>query len=493
MDRNFMFQLRQHLVRDDPKTKTEKDQARTEALIKKAYCEKLENLGESAMRLFKIEHINYLNRRLVDLPETVEHLDASQPWLAYWIVHSLRLLCYELSDKLKISIMNFVKSCQHPQGGFSGGPHQLAHLAPTYGAVNCLVSLNSADALDVIDRKALGDWLLSLRQPDGSFIMHLGGEIDVRGAYCAIAAASITGIIKTRPEIFHGTAEWIARCQTYEGGFGGQPGLEAHGGYSFCAFAALNLLNAIHLVDVPRLLRWAANRQMPTEGGFQGRTHKLVDSCYSFWVGAIFPLLEQVLFENTSSSGSNRPEYTMFDTSALQEYIILCCQKVHSSPPGLSIPNDRFPVINASGGGLFDKPGKNVDPYHTCYALSGLTVAQHSPRIPDSSTSTNIKSSDNLPFPPVPARDVAGCQWGNELADIDSALNVVLDSAIFGRTYFSLLDSSVNREEAARQAMEAAEAIAFKLTVCDELIGETNVELEVPESGYSLPDICTSP
>ncbi|VUZ51221.1 unnamed protein product [Hymenolepis diminuta] len=317
MDRNFMFQLRQHLVHNDPKTKTEKDQARTEALIKKAYCEKLENWGESAMRLFKIEHINYLNRRLVDLPESIEHLDASQPWLAYWMVHSLRLLRYELSNKLKASIIDFVKSCQHPQGGFSGGPHQLAHLAPTYGAVNCLVALNSADALDVIDRRALGDWLLSLRQPDGSFVMHHGGEIDVRGAYCAIAAASITGIIKTRPEIFQGTAEWIARCQTYEGGFGGHPGLEAHGGYSFCGFAALNLLNAIHLVDVPRLLRWAVHRQMPTEGGFQGRTHKLVDSCYSFWVGAIFPLLERVLFENTSSE-STPPEYTMFDTSALQ-------------------------------------------------------------------------------------------------------------------------------------------------------------------------------
>lgn len=208
-----MFQLRQHLVHNDPKTKTEKDQARTEALVKKAYCEKLEEWGESAMRLFKLEHINYLTRRLLDLPESIEHLDASQPWLAYWMVHSLRLLCYQPSDKLKTSIINFVKNCQHPQGGFSGGPHQIAHLAPTYGAVNCLASLISADALDIIDRNALGDWLISLKRPDGSFIMHHNGEVDVRGAYCAIATASITGIIKARPEIFQGTAEWIACCQ----------------------------------------------------------------------------------------------------------------------------------------------------------------------------------------------------------------------------------------------------------------------------------------
>ena len=32
------------------------------------------------------------------------------------------------------------------------------------------------------------------------------------------------------------------RCQGYEGGFGGEPGNEAHGGYAFCAFAALVIL-----------------------------------------------------------------------------------------------------------------------------------------------------------------------------------------------------------------------------------------------------------
>lgn len=42
---------------------------------------------------------------------------------------------------------------------------------------------------------------------------------------------------------------------------------------------------------------------------------------------------------------------------ALQEYILICCQ--HSS------------------GGLFDKPGKPRDVYHTCYGLSGLSVSQY--------------------------------------------------------------------------------------------------------------------
>jgi putative copper export protein len=30
------------------------------------------------------------------------------------------------------------------------------------------------------------------------------------------------------------------------------------------------------------------------EGGFMGRTNKLVDGCYSFWLGGLFPLLRSL-------------------------------------------------------------------------------------------------------------------------------------------------------------------------------------------------------
>lgn len=50
-------------------------------------------------------------------------------------------------------------------------------------------------------------------------------------------------------------------------------------------------------------------------------------------------------------------ERTLFDSEALQEYLLLCCQR--------------------NNGGMIDKPGKYVDLYHTCYCLSGLSIAQH--------------------------------------------------------------------------------------------------------------------
>lgn len=34
---------------------------------------------------------------------------------------------------------------------------------------------------------------------------------------------------------------------------------------------------------------------MSLEGGFQGRTNKLVDGCYSFWMGGVFPIIGKML------------------------------------------------------------------------------------------------------------------------------------------------------------------------------------------------------
>jgi protein farnesyltransferase subunit beta len=135
-------------------------------------------------------------------------------------------------------------------------------------------------------------------------------------------------------------------------------GLEAHGGYSFCGAAALALLGVTTTVNLKALLRWAVNRQMKFEGGFQGRTNKLVDGCYSFWQGALVQVTQMLIEKNSCEDGYTiNIDELMFHREALQEYVLICCQK----------PN----------GGLLDKPGKPEDLYHTCYCLSGLSIAQN--------------------------------------------------------------------------------------------------------------------
>ncbi|XP_030577776.1 protein farnesyltransferase subunit beta [Archocentrus centrarchus] len=303
--------------------------------------------------LLREQHYQYLKKGLRHLSDAYECLDASRPWLCFWILHSLELLEEPIPSAVASDVCQFLARCQSPTGGFAGGPGQHAHLAPTYAAVNALCIIGTDEAYNVIDREKLLDFLWSVKQPDGSFVMHIGGEVDVRSAYCAASVASLTNILT--PKLFEGTTSWILRCQNWEGGLSGVPGLEAHGGYTFCGTAALVILGNEHMLDLKALLRWVISRQMRFEGGFQGRCNKLVDGCYSFWQAGLLPLLHRALY-NEGELALSRQRW-MFEQQALQEYILLCCQN--------------------PTGGLLDKPGKSRDFYHTCYCLSGLSIAQH--------------------------------------------------------------------------------------------------------------------
>ena len=70
----------------------------------------------------------------------------------------------------------------------------LAHLAPTYAAVNALAIIGTPAAYNVINRALLYQWLFSLRLTNGAFVMHIDGEVDSRGPYCAASAALLVGI-----------------------------------------------------------------------------------------------------------------------------------------------------------------------------------------------------------------------------------------------------------------------------------------------------------
>ncbi|XP_074599533.1 farnesyl transferase beta subunit [Brevipalpus obovatus] len=300
-------------------------------------------------------HVKYLIDGLYKLPSRYEFLDCAQPWLGYWIIHSLALLGEDKAVEQSCDkVIKFLQTHCLYDGGYGGGFMQIPHLATTYAGINALVSLRSLDALKSIDRPKLYQYLMRMKQEDGSFILHEDGEKDVRGVYCAAAVAYITGI--NTPELFENSAQWLIKCQTYEGGFGATPGNEAHGGYSFCALAALTLFGQAGQCDLKALLRWALMKQDTTKGGFAGRTNKLVDGCYSFWQGALIAIIDSLFTKETPDTMNG--EKWMFDQKALQDYLLLCCQDPK--------------------GGLIDKPGMKSDFYHTCYDLSGLTIAQAS-------------------------------------------------------------------------------------------------------------------
>ena len=80
---------------------------------------------------------SYLRKGLSHLPLEAMRLDASRPWLCYWIIRSLALLGALPTDCFRRCI-DTLKRCQHPTGGFGGGPQQNPHTAPTYAAVLAL-------------------------------------------------------------------------------------------------------------------------------------------------------------------------------------------------------------------------------------------------------------------------------------------------------------------------------------------------------------------
>jgi protein farnesyltransferase subunit beta len=278
------------------------------------------------------------------------------------------------------------------------------------------------------------------------------GEVDVRATYTVIAVCALLNLLT--PQLTGGVAAYARRCQTFDGGFGGEPGAEAHGGYAFCALATLKILGAheAKAADLVALERWVAARQMQFEGGFQGRANKLVDNCYSFWQGGTAAVLghacgrgdagiawsaadapraraaraakaaaaaeaddgSDVIEIDVSGGGGDGdgdggggggggaagdPGDLRVDRRALQRYILLCGQ--------------QYP-----DGGLRDKPSKPRDFYHTCYALSGLSVAQHG------------------------LGDAPPCVWGdasNLLERVHPAFNVPLDKAHAALDHFGAL------------------------------------------------------
>ncbi|EER16601.1 protein farnesyltransferase beta subunit, putative, partial [Perkinsus marinus ATCC 50983] len=216
-------------------------------------------------------------------------------------------------------VCSFLSACHTPTGGFAGGPGQLSHLACTYAAVASLVIVGTEEAYRVVNRPALYRFLISMKdRSTGGFRVHENGETDMRGCYCAIAVARMMKLLT--PELEEGVVGYIKRCQTWEGGLAGEPGLEAHGGYGFCGLAAATMLGkAEEALDLERLARWVCQRQFAFEGtGICGRLIERGQMKFSSSVDLVAERVTQTrrkVYEVMNKSKfdcSGTPEYDMF-------------------------------------------------------------------------------------------------------------------------------------------------------------------------------------
>lgn len=325
-------------------------------------------------------HSDFSLNGLLKLPRQVSSLSSGQPWLLFWNLNVLNMLKYPIPQALTSQIIQLLSQCKCAKtGAFCGGPYQDPHLAPTYASVVALISINCESGYDIVDREGIYSFILSMKKkkPLGAFSMHKCGENDMRSVYCAICVSSILNILDSK--IAEHVVEHVVSCQNPDGGFGAEPFSESHGGYTYCAIASLVMLNAEKQCNLVKALEWCLNRQMSVEGGFNGRPNKIVDSCYTFWVGACIRIIQKSL-------GISQE---IVDTKSIQAYVLVAAQ---------------------SYGGFFDKPGSAPDFYHTCYALGGLSLNQH-PKL--------FKES----------------QW--DLAEIDPLVNALEQNVRDAREYFS--------------------------------------------------------
>ncbi|KAK6155185.1 hypothetical protein DH2020_009433 [Rehmannia glutinosa] len=293
-------------------TKTQEEQWTIQNQVFRIYdlvCHLPPHAQSVNFELRRDNHIEYLIRSLKQLGPNFAVLDANRPWLCYWIIHSIALLGDCVDDKLENDVIEFLQRCQDPNGGYGGGPGQMPHLATTYAAINTLITVGGHKSLSSINREKLYAFLLRTKDTSGGFRMHDGGEVDVRACYTAISVASVLNILDDR--LIQNAGDYIVSCQTYEGGIAGEPGSEAHGGYTFCGLAAMVLINEVNRLDLPALINWVVFRQ-GVECGFQGRTNKLVDGCYSFWQGGVAAIIQRLRLVVSEQMGL--PNTSNFDS-----------------------------------------------------------------------------------------------------------------------------------------------------------------------------------
>lgn len=215
------------------------------------------------------------------------------------------------------------------------------HLAMNYTAISILITLG--DDLSKLDKESLLLGVSQLQQPNGSYKATVsGGESDMRYLYCACA---VSALLQDWSSVDQDRAvSYILSCITYEGGFALAPGAEAHGGSTYCAIASLALMDRLTELDdssLNTLISWCLHRQV---GGFNGRTNKEADSCYSFWVGATLKILGC---------------FDLTDTDSTEQFLLRECQLYGGTCVGGFCKADDCPP----------------DILHSFYSISWLSIA----------------------------------------------------------------------------------------------------------------------
>ncbi|KAK5736671.1 Rab geranylgeranyltransferase [Elasticomyces elasticus] len=268
----------------------------------------------------------------------------------YWGLTALHLLGQP--DALpRDGLVEYVLSCLHESGGFGAAPGHDAHILYTGYSVQILTMIDGFDALEEKmqgGKEKIAKFIANLQQPDGRFAGDEWGETDTRFLFSALYTLSLLGYMPhQRPDeppivdVPAATAH-IKACHNFDGGFGVAPGAESHSGQVFTCVGALTVAGELDSYlgeeGKDRLGAWLSERQLGS-GGLNGRPEKLVDVCYSWWVGASLAMIDRLHW---------------LDKEKLTAFILQC--------------------QDPEEGGIADRPEDMVDVFHTVFGVAGLSL-----------------------------------------------------------------------------------------------------------------------
>ncbi|KRX00858.1 Terpenoid cyclases/protein prenyltransferase alpha-alpha toroid [Pseudocohnilembus persalinus] len=204
------------------------------------------------------------------------------------------------------------------------------HIVYSYSAILSLLILG--DDLKRVRKQNIIQHIKSIQLENGNIKSNFlsNYEADLRFIYAAVVVSSLINDFSGLN--LEKTVNFILSCQNHQnGGFGLLPGLESHGGATYCALSSLKILNKLNLIqNKNKLIYWLVSRQneyQEEDGnlqekldivfsqknqktqenqakitkitGINGRTNKIPDSCYSFWVGTSLEILGFQSFLNS--------------------------------------------------------------------------------------------------------------------------------------------------------------------------------------------------
>lgn len=288
-----------------------------------------------------------------------------------------------LKQHTRDELVEFVYRHLVPSGeGFRGSltmklenGYDPAHLPSTYFAL-CILLMLRHDYTKRLDRDKIMGYVARCQVLTGETRGYFKPMLDIHGQpfgdadlrFCQVAASirCMLGrdVPGPGPDInTEALAGYIHLCLLYDGGIGGSPDGELHAGLTFCGVHTLRTIGRFDASAgwVRLLTAWLCARQLDGaaddttgsgayvsnpeadeegHGGFNGRTNKLADTCYGFWVVATLRMVH--------------PELLLIDTAALREYLLAGTQ---------------HPLM----GGFGKTSGDFPDPLHSALGLACLS------------------------------------------------------------------------------------------------------------------------